>query len=498
MNRNQKLFDLIISMSISEKSFFKKISNNHSLKPNQYIKLFDAIKKQNEWDEEKLLKKLKNEPFIKHFSVTKNYLYQALLQSLETYYRDNIPKAQLFQYHNQIQVLIHKRLFKQAGQLLKKAKSIAKKEQYHDVLCQLNQQQLSLLIESEDLTKISKDLEQLDIEFKNHAKQHQLQYDFLQLSAKFLVLLRKGKKSNKQEYQADLDWIRSHPLLQQPPDFGTITENTRYYNLKAMLAIFDNKIEEAHPLLEQHLAIFEQHPKIIIYNPLNYVQAYQNLINNCRRLKKQEQLEQLVKKMRQIPKQYKFKDKENIIPIVLIRSYAYEASFYFETQQYDKLEQIILELEKDLKTYKHKMEKIWLLVLSYNIAEYYFNIKNDLEKSIHWLHIILNDKEEQIAPRYQLSARLLQICIHLHLGHEQLVEHKIRETKSYMKKYAIDAFFIKKMLKHLNKINFSINKSERKTQLQEMKATHDFYKKTDTEFLNWLIVTSAFLRKENA
>ena len=59
------LHQLIHSLSKGEKRSFKIYASRHVLgDENNYVKLFDAIEKQKEYDEEALLKKFKNEKFI--------------------------------------------------------------------------------------------------------------------------------------------------------------------------------------------------------------------------------------------------------------------------------------------------------------------------------------------------------------------------------------------------------------------------------------------------
>jgi hypothetical protein len=86
MKTTDSLFTLIKSLNKTEKGYLKKHSNFHVINDrNNYIKIFDAINAQDVYNEDKLLKKIKNERFIKQFAVAKNYLYDIILESLEAY-----------------------------------------------------------------------------------------------------------------------------------------------------------------------------------------------------------------------------------------------------------------------------------------------------------------------------------------------------------------------------------------------------------------------------
>ena len=62
---------------------------------NNYLVLFDAIDRQSEYDEVKLLNKFRNEPFVKRFSIAKSRMYNAILKSLDAYHANSSVEAQL-------------------------------------------------------------------------------------------------------------------------------------------------------------------------------------------------------------------------------------------------------------------------------------------------------------------------------------------------------------------------------------------------------------------
>ena len=73
------LFHLIQAMTKSEKRYFKLFSSFQSGNK-VYIRLFNAIVKQENYDEEKLKKQLK----ISAFPTVKTYLYNLIMRSLRS------------------------------------------------------------------------------------------------------------------------------------------------------------------------------------------------------------------------------------------------------------------------------------------------------------------------------------------------------------------------------------------------------------------------------
>lgn len=87
MKPSNELFNLIKSLTKSEKRFFKLSSSIQSGEKN-YFKLFDYIDDQSEYDEAKLKEHFKTERFIKHLPSEKNHLYKLILKSLRQFHGD--------------------------------------------------------------------------------------------------------------------------------------------------------------------------------------------------------------------------------------------------------------------------------------------------------------------------------------------------------------------------------------------------------------------------
>src|SRR5690349_16221129 len=80
----QELFNLIKSLNKGEKRYFKLFARTRSAHKdtNNYIRLFDVIEKQGEYNEEKI-KRLKLVKDV-HLPMLKNYLYNLVLESLRS------------------------------------------------------------------------------------------------------------------------------------------------------------------------------------------------------------------------------------------------------------------------------------------------------------------------------------------------------------------------------------------------------------------------------
>jgi hypothetical protein len=123
---SDNLHKLVKSLTKAEKRYFKVFSSRHIIGDNNnYELLFDAIDKQEVYDEEKLLRKFKDKSFTQRFSISKNRLYSAILKSLDSFHGESSVQAQLHKQLHAIEILYHKSLYDQCLKLLNSARKVA-------------------------------------------------------------------------------------------------------------------------------------------------------------------------------------------------------------------------------------------------------------------------------------------------------------------------------------------------------------------------------------
>ena len=77
MKHPEDLFNLIQTLTPSEKRYFKLFAGQHEKgKKSNSVHLFEAIEKKRVYDEDVIKKNLKGKVFVKQLHVTKNYLYE--------------------------------------------------------------------------------------------------------------------------------------------------------------------------------------------------------------------------------------------------------------------------------------------------------------------------------------------------------------------------------------------------------------------------------------
>ncbi len=127
MNPQQPIYELIQSMSASEKAYFKRfVTRKNKDKSQHYVRIFQAISRQKNYNEKKIIQQFKNLALVNNFSATKNYLYEITLESLRKQHRNKNDYIYLSKIRNRNILLHNKRLYSQALNMCIKGYKYAK------------------------------------------------------------------------------------------------------------------------------------------------------------------------------------------------------------------------------------------------------------------------------------------------------------------------------------------------------------------------------------
>ena len=125
-----KLFDLIHSLSGSEKRYFKIFAAKNQAANVKYLQLFEIIDKQTNYDEVDIKSAIYATTTFetRKFSELKNYLYELILRSLQSYDEKTSVDFKLKNMLANVRVLAKRSFYEDAKAILAKARKIA--EQY--------------------------------------------------------------------------------------------------------------------------------------------------------------------------------------------------------------------------------------------------------------------------------------------------------------------------------------------------------------------------------
>ncbi len=145
MKKSHKLFELISTLSKSEKRYLRLFASLHGSQKG-YVRLLDALQQTREYNEADFLKQHAEENFAQNYSFAKGYLYNFILKSLESFHANAAVKSELTGLLQKVDVLFDKALYEQCIKLLKKAKHLAYRYDNHRLLLEVLTWQLRIVL----------------------------------------------------------------------------------------------------------------------------------------------------------------------------------------------------------------------------------------------------------------------------------------------------------------------------------------------------------------
>jgi len=235
----------LLKKSKAEKRHFKiYVARNSKNGGSNYLRLFDAIDKQKEYNEEKLYDKTEKARYGKRLAATKQFLYELILKSLRQSHGSKLVKTRLRDMLTEAEVLLNKSLYKQSRKVLLKAKKIAVKYEAWDILYKIVQQEINLLnflnIKKplEELTKLQKELSKLADTIRQ-----EMAYDNLLGHAD--ILRRKYKQPLEAQQKKVMETIIKSPMMMIEPTGIGLKSRISYYEVRSIYHELHGKYQQS-------------------------------------------------------------------------------------------------------------------------------------------------------------------------------------------------------------------------------------------------------------
>jgi tetratricopeptide (TPR) repeat protein len=423
MQYKDHLLELIESLTMSEKRFFKIFSKRHTIgDENQYLLLFDFIEKHRTTQKNDLQK----QHFVKNVSAEKNYLYRLILKSLNSYYYEFSTKMKVQNAISNAEILAYKGMESQALKTLVKAKKMAEDCELYAHLTVIHQTQFEVYSKINNYELALKSLVALVGAQKNLSLLTNVQKQATDVYT--LRLKTGGLRSNE-----DLDILND-----------TLSNISKHKNSFVKASLFSTSISivEAHAKkeyqkeikhLQRIISLYEENPFLIELSVKGYVNSIYNLANTYRNLKEHSNALNTLDKMNLLASNklisaskslsaHVFYLVNNIRLYILVLSNDYVAA--------DKLLQTISSNYAEYEAFATKTV----------VYEHYMlriKIEVELERfkdALKFTNLIINDssyKERQDLASY---IRLLNLVIHFELNNDFTLEYLSTSAQNFIKR----------------------------------------------------------------
>ena len=333
MHKNA-LFELIKSLTAAEKRSIKLLMKGQGKTGDQkYLKLFDAIARQKEYDEAKLAKRFGYTNNPNGLAVAKNYLFNMILRCLRFSGKGTATMFGLSELMSNIETLYIKKQFESCKKMVDKAMNFALENEREGVVilaCHWERRLMEHLLDAPDYVKAHEAIVEKE---KQAVRNMKLNNNYFSLYQKLRVLNLKYGFIKKGDALIEFNNLAKDPLLENYENAKTLLSKIYFLSFHVEYYEALREHEERLKYNEQFIQLFEDHPQLKNTHTDRYLNALFNYLNNLLELKKYKVFLKEINKLTQLklpPYEYELKKKKE-------RAYLFlYLNFYDLNNQIDK------------------------------------------------------------------------------------------------------------------------------------------------------------------
>ena len=409
---SNQLFLLIKSLSKQEKRYFKIFSNRHSSDNNNYYKLYQIISQQEEYDEEKVIEKLKDQQFVNRLSIAKTRLYDQLLKSLNAYHSSKTVDSELFFILQSIEVLYHKALYKAAWKKLQRGLKLAKKYEKYELTLQLYKWEHKLL-EKENYESLDSD--NLDLMWNAESTvvdQIKIYNKLWYIKSKiFKILFYSGSRTRKNIAMVNLFLKKNIDSIDQSE--LSVRSKFLLHHIYSAYNYSVNELEKSYDHLKMNLQLMERFPWMFADNPYTQISLVSNMAFIGFKLRKNEDINPLLIKLKELKKAAEASD----VNLHIRWFYSYYSIYLAvkSAHQSIKIDQFeINQIYKGLDKFEDNLPTFRRLDLQFALSVYYFKA-GETRTALRGVHSILNELNSKLNPEMFFAARFFYLVLLLEM-----------------------------------------------------------------------------------
>jgi hypothetical protein len=482
-----KLFDLIHSLSGSEKRYFKIFASKTNANNAKYLQLFDAIDLQESYDELRIKQAIYNTITFetRKFSELKNYLYELILRSLQGYDEQSSVDYKLKNMLANVRVLAKRSFYGEAKEILAKAKKVAERYEQFLVILEIISWKRRIAYAESDISFLDKNLERLSQEEEICIGKLQNEFNYWNI---YFNLLIQSKKEATLRSEEKKQWLRAffdNKLLLPSVDIPTVQSQILYHRSYGYYYYSIGDYQRFYEQNNKLIQLIETHPTRLQEDPSHYISVINNQIFACGMLRLYREVDANLEKLKRV----KAKTVDDSFKI-FTQYYLNKLILHTENGNFETGKKIIQEREEEKTNFKKQIfkENFYLLY-----AYIYFGSK-DYNKALVWLNKLLDMPKTIVRQDLQSVARIINLIVHFEIGNNLLLESLLRSTYRYLRKQDRFYEFESRILKFIRKSKDIITKKEKKAAFVELKVELQILSEKESEkaifryfnFMAWL------------
>jgi len=470
MKKEGALFDLIKSLTKSEKRFIKLYGSRYTLgEKNNYLTLFDFIDKLKEYDEEKLKEKVSKSSFAGNFRGIKSYLYFLILDCLDFYHKDSSIDRRISKHINIARLLSEKRLDEQSDKVIEKTRKLSEEFNRFENIISLNslKKDTGFKRETISIEKIQSYYQESfsaaeDIKIK-------LQYNKLydELLYKRLEIGMIENKSEKKKLK--IFFNTTH--FKNPPKSKSFDANMFFLLSKIECSRILTDAKNGSIYIRKLIELFDKNTNRITDNVDHYIYAYAlNVFTSEGPLPDdREAADTALKKISSIPSLIGEKTVSHDVRVQVFQVYytlLTHVALIF--RDYATAVPHVRRFETEKKKFEKYFTPSFHLCMQVNIACVYFGL-GQYKSALKWCNEALAHPPKT-RDDVMYIVRILSLLIHYELDNRILLSSLIKSTYSYLKKIKKDNQFATIFLKLIRLLVNVETKKEQKILFTQFKS----------------------------
>lgn len=406
------LFQLIKSLSKSEKRYFTLQVNNNNSNPKNYMRLFAAIEKMEIYDEVEIKNLFEGEDFVNNLHITKKYLYNLILKSLRSFHDGKKVDFRLFNLLKDVEILKNRALYKQSMKSLKQAKSLAEKHERLSFLYRIYQLLIldalsgtnrNFKIKVTDLYENFREiLNKLSDEFSYEETMHSL---FLTYRSQLILRTSEEQEAFDNEFQKKIN------TEQEPDSFrGKIAF---FYSQALFYRIGNKDLQQANFFYKKVVDTWEnkKYEKIKKEDSTVYKLYLSNYLNSCHTIGKYDEFESIIAKIEGIPCTSIDEEVEHFQGIYFLQLLHYLNTINaFDKRKHLDASMLVSKIDEMFEKYGSKVNSARKISFLLNISLLFFLLEQ-YEKCKIWLYRLQDADTGILREDLQILARILSFIV---------------------------------------------------------------------------------------
>lgn len=437
MEKNE-LHKLIHSLTPNEKAYFKKFAyKSKDDKDNPYLQMFDAILKQEEYDEEAVKKKLKNTKLVNNFSAAKNYLTDLILSTFASILESGCMENKLLALLQQFPFLLERRVNILLQKKIQQAKKMVFDYELYNHYATIHHYECQILEIDKTYearkNKLNEEYKTIQDKIDNIHQYQQLKDEWLMIRQDTNAYIREKTKTALVEEKL------AHPLLLDAQQALTTASKILYYYVRVGYFLMANEVDRAYEDSVAQYRVLKENSNYCKANEKEVIVTLSNFVLRMLNVSNYEYFEEV----KSILCQYLDNSKDtDLVQSKKLNLALVEKNQYLKQNCFDKIYELLPTYRNVLDFYT-KRQDIQLSML-YDMAMIYF-YNDEWEDCLEYISKVLNHKSLHTMIDLESYSLLLRLFVfveknqvhHFDTNIENLRRKLYRDDKMFKAENAI-------------------------------------------------------------